>query len=137
MTTLKPLAYDDLHRVPSCTFAIYFPTIQDNGADTLAPCPIGDVRVIGLKLHITSYILTYTNLLWAFVASRLTGISVPLGRTINAIAQSVAHDLFIRPPLAITFNGKVDEAKENKLLALGFSRQSSGKYRFFKRTLYR
>jgi len=105
---------------------------SDYGANGLAPGEVGQVRISAMRTSPLSALMSHYLVAWAYVASALTSKAVQLDTAVNIISTSVVIDLFVRPPMVVTLKGRLTEAIENQITALGFSRQSSGKYNFFK-----
>lgn len=104
---------------------------KDMGALNLAPTVVGEVRVTGIRCRITNETMFVLSSLWAIVASILLSKKVPTDKTVLATITPINLDLFPRPAMITVVKNMTDNL-QTKLLALGFSMQSQGTYKFYK-----
>lgn len=104
---------------------------KDMGALNLAPTVVGEVRVTGIRCRITNETMFVLTSLWAMVASILLSKKVPTDKTVLATITPINLDLFPRPAMITVVKNMTDNL-QTKLLALGFSMQSQGTYKFYK-----
>jgi len=106
---------------------------KDNGAENMAPCPVGEARVTLMRARVTEAVVVAYSFLWAAVAAYLLGQDVPLGKACNALDKTVTTKWLVNiPPILVTFLGKTGDDKKEKLTDMGFQPQSQNKYQFFK-----
>lgn len=107
-------------------------TFKDRGNGNEAPAPVGEVRISITRVKRPFILTNLFAFLWAFVGAFLTDAKVYIdGQFLNGFSTLTDELLFTIPPLIVNLATK-SEDKEIKLNELGFSPQSSGRYKFFK-----
>jgi len=108
---------------------------KDYGNENQAPCSVSAASISPLRVihSVTSTLVC--SYLWAFVLAFLTGDMDAKIRAApgNGLASPLKVRLFPAPPMVVTFT--VGNNKENvatKMEELGFTKQSSGRYNYYK-----
>lgn len=105
---------------------------KDRGNGNEAPAPISETRISIARVKRPLVLASLYTLLWAFVGAFLTETKIFLdGSSYSGFTAPLDLILFTIPPLVVTLAIK-SEDKEIKLSELGFSAQSSGRYKYYK-----
>jgi len=121
----------NLHSRSTRPIPNHFPKFKDMGALNLAPTTIGEVRVTGVKARISDVCSFLLANLWVYTAQILLSKAIKPTLTVLATNVALSVDLFPRPAM-ITSIRAPNETILSKLLALGFTQQTQGNYKFFK-----
>lgn len=96
------------------------------------PAPVFESRVSIMSAHTSMKISIFFQYLWAYTASRLLEKTIPITTFLNALSSTRNIETFIpTPSLIVTFR-EYNETINNVLSELGFSKQSSGRYKYAK-----
>jgi len=106
---------------------------KDNGAENMAPCPVGDARVTLMRARVKESVVVVYSFLWAVIAAFLLGEDIDVGKACNALSKTVTVKWLVKiPPIIVTFASKTGDDKKEKLAGMGFQAQSQNKYQFYK-----
>lgn len=96
-----------------------------------APAPVFETRVSIMSAHTSMKISMFFQYLWAYTAAHLLQQSVPITTFCNALTSKTVETFLPTPPLIVTFR-EYNDTIRNLLSELGFSMQSSGRYKYAK-----